>query len=178
MKDIPCYAYSTRGLTWLCGLKNTNVTLKYYKENTVNIYDTKNYGIRGGLASVLGDCHVECKNKQIDPDYRGKENYSKYLNFNTLYSSSMVKALPTGEINVCNDPETGFADNNKTSSSNNTGYIYGIDVKYNDELNQKQRSIHSFQKKQKANIDQFTDYQNENKKRIKTKRKVDVKVNG
>ena len=60
----------------------------------------------------------------------------------------MVQALPTGEIKVCNDPETGFADNNYTNSSNNTGYIYTIDVNYNDELKQKQRSIHSFQKRQ------------------------------
>ena len=26
----PCYTYSTPGLTWLCGLKFTNVRLKYY----------------------------------------------------------------------------------------------------------------------------------------------------
>ena len=25
----PCYTYSTPGLTWLCGLKYTNVRLKY-----------------------------------------------------------------------------------------------------------------------------------------------------
>ena len=60
----PCYTYSTPGLIWLCGLKYTNVRLKYYKENTVNIYDTIQHGIRGGLASVLGDCHVKCKNKK------------------------------------------------------------------------------------------------------------------
>ena len=32
----PCYTYSTPGLTWLCGLKYT----KYYKEITVDVYDT------------------------------------------------------------------------------------------------------------------------------------------
>ena len=57
----PCYTYSTPGLTWLCGLKYTNVRLKFYKENTVNFYDTIQHGIRGGLTSVLGDCHVKCK---------------------------------------------------------------------------------------------------------------------
>ena len=30
----PCYTYSTPGLTWLCGLKYTNVRFKYYKENS------------------------------------------------------------------------------------------------------------------------------------------------
>ena len=71
----PCYTYSTPGLTWLCGLKYTNVRFKYYKENTANIYDTIQRGIRGGLASVLGDCHLICKNKEINPEYTVKENY-------------------------------------------------------------------------------------------------------
>ena len=35
-----CYTYFTPCLTWLCGLKYTVVRLKYYKEETVNIYDT------------------------------------------------------------------------------------------------------------------------------------------
>ena len=55
----PCFTYSTPGLTCLCGLKYTNVRLKYYKENTVNIYATIQHAIRGGLASVLGDCQVK-----------------------------------------------------------------------------------------------------------------------
>ena len=97
----PCCTYSTPGLTWLCGLKYTNNRLKYYNENTVNIYDTIQHGISGGLASVLGDCHVKCKNKQINPDYTGKKNYQKYLDFNSLYASAMVQALPTGEIKAC-----------------------------------------------------------------------------
>ena len=70
-----CYTYSTPGLTWLCGLKYTNVKLKYHKENTVKIYYTIQCGIRGGLSSVLGDCHVNCMIKQIDPEYTGKENF-------------------------------------------------------------------------------------------------------
>ena len=36
----PCCTCFAPGLTWLCGLKYTNVRLKYYEENTVNIYDT------------------------------------------------------------------------------------------------------------------------------------------
>ena len=99
----PSYTYSTPGLTCLCGLKYTIVRLKYYKENTVNISDTIQHGIRGGLASLLGDCHVKCKNKEIDPEYTGKENYLKYLDFNSLYASAMVQALPTGEIKVCEE---------------------------------------------------------------------------
>ena len=82
--EIVTHIHSTPGLTWLCGLKYTNVRLKNYKENTVNIYDTIQHGIRGGLASVLDDCHVNCKNKEIDPEHTGKENYLKYLDFNSL----------------------------------------------------------------------------------------------
>ena len=70
----PCYTYSTPRLTWICGLKYTDVKLKKYKESTVNIYDTKQHCIRGWLASVLGDCHVKCKNNEIDPEYTGEEN--------------------------------------------------------------------------------------------------------
>ena len=72
-----CYIYSTPGLTWICGLRNTHVRLKYFKEETVIIYDTIHTGIRGGLASVLGHCHVKGINKQIDPEYTGKKNYLK-----------------------------------------------------------------------------------------------------
>ena len=101
----PCCTYSTPGLTWLCGLKYTNVKLKYYKENTVIIYDTIQHGIREGLASVLADCHVK------------------------FYASAMVQALPTGEIKVCDnlDPGTGCAD--YTQSSSPKGCIYTIDLK-------------------------------------------------
>ena len=154
----PCYTYSTPGLTWLCGLKYTNVRLKNYKENTVKIYDTKQHGIRGGLASVLGNCHVKCIYKEINPEYTGKENYLKYLDFNSLYVSAMVQAFPTGEIKVCDG-------NDYTQSSSTKGYIYTIFVKYNDELKQKTKKYPFFPENTKANIDQFTDYQNENKKK-------------
>ena len=53
-----CYTYSTPGLTWLYGLKYIILRLKYYKEKTVNIYDKIQRGIRGGIASVLDQCHV------------------------------------------------------------------------------------------------------------------------
>ena len=96
-------------MTLLCGLKYTKVRLKYYKENTINIYVTIQQGIRGWLASVLGNYHVKYRNKQIDPEYTGEEKYLKYLDFNSLYASAMVQALPSREIKVC-DSRNGFAD--------------------------------------------------------------------
>ena len=154
----PCYTNSTPGLPWLCGLKYNNVKLKYYKENTVNIYDTIQHGIRGGLASVLGDCHGKCMNKQIGPEYTGKANYLKYLDFNSLYASAMLQALPADEIKVCEELDY-------TRSSSTKGYIYTIDIKYNDDLKQKTNRYPVFPQKTKANVDQFTDYQNVNKKK-------------
>ena len=183
----PCYTYSTPGLTWLCGLKYTNVRLKYYTKVKVNIYDSIQHGIRGGLASVLGDCHVKCMNKQIDPEYAGKENYLKYLDFNSLYVSAMVQALPTGEISMC-DPGTGFTNNLVyTRSSSSTGYIYTIDIKYSDELKQKTNKYRFFAEKTKACVYQFTDYQIVNKKKgyksneklmLKLTEKVDYVIDG
>ena len=43
------------------GLKYTDIRLKHYKEETDNIYDTTQHGIRGGLTSVLGHFHVKYK---------------------------------------------------------------------------------------------------------------------
>ena len=98
-------------VTWI---ELYNVRIKYYKENTVNIYVTIQHGIRGGLASVLGDCHVNRKNKEMHPEYTGKENSLKYLEINSLYATAMVQALPTGEIKLCDG-------NDYTQSSSTKG---------------------------------------------------------
>ena len=66
---------------------------------------------------------------------------------------------------MCNDPKTGFADIVYTRSSPNRGYIYTINVKYNDELKQETEKYTFFPEKTKGDIDQFTDYQKENKKK-------------
>ena len=42
----------------------------------------------------------------------------------------MVQAFPSAEISVCDNVVY-------TRSNSNTGYIYTIDMKYNDELKQK-----------------------------------------
>ena len=100
-------------------------------------------------------------------------------NFNSLYASAMVQALPTGEIKVC--------DLVYTSSSSTKGYIYNIDIKYNDDLKQKTNKYPFFPEKTKANIGQFTDYQNVNKKKgykpneklmLKLTDKVDYVIDG
>ena len=92
----------------------------------------------------------------------------------------MVQALPTGEIKVCDG-------NDYTQSISTKGYIYTIDVTYNDELNQKTKKYPLFTEKTNANIDQFTDYQNENKKKgykpneklmLKLTDKVDYIIDG
>ena len=97
-------------------------------------------------------------NEEINPEYTGKENYLKYLDFNSLYASAMVQALPTGEIKVCDG-------NDYIKSSSNTGYIYNFDMKYKNDLKLKTKKYPFFPEKNRANIGQFTEYQNENKKK-------------
>ena len=66
---------------------------------------------------------------------------------------------------MCNDTKTGFADIVFTRSIRNLGYIYTIDIKYNDELKQKTKKYPFFLEKTKEYNDQFTDYKKENKKK-------------
>ena len=56
-------------------------------------------------------------------------------------------------------------DNVYLQSSSTKGYIYTIDIKYNNDLKLKTKKYPFFPEKTKAKIDQFTDYQNENKKK-------------
>ena len=69
----------------------------------------------------------------------------------------MVQALPTSEIKLC--------DLVYTSSSSTKGYIYYFGIKYNDDLKQKTNKYPFLPEKSRANIGQFTDYQNENKRK-------------
>ena len=109
-------------------------------------------------------------NTQIDPEYTGKENYLKYFDFNSLYASALVQALPTGEIKICYDPVY-------TRSCSNTGYIYTIDIKYSDDLKQKTKKYPFFPEKTECDIGQCTDHQKENKKkRFKTNEKLMLKL--
>ena len=73
----------------------------------------------------------------------------------------MVQALPTGEIKLV----PTCVNNNYNSCSYKVGYIYALDIKYNEELKQKTKKYPFCPEKTKANIDQFTDYQNENEKK-------------
>ena len=73
----------------------------------------------------------------------------------------MVQALPTGEISVCDDKSFTRSSYSSSTSSNNIGYIYTVDIKYDDELEQKTKKKPFFPETTQANIDQFTDYQNE-----------------
>ena len=74
---------------------------------------------------MLGDCLVKCKNIKIDPEYTGKINCLKYLDFNSLYASAIIQALPTGEIRICDDIDY---------SDYSIIYIYTLEIEFNDEL--------------------------------------------
>ena len=111
---------------------------------------------------MLGHCHLKCKITEIDPEYTGKDYYIKYLDFNSLYSSDMVQALPTGEITVCDSVKYASSSFSTSTSSSNIRYICDNVVKYNDEFKQKTKKYPFFPGNTRANNDQFTDYQKEN----------------
>ena len=52
---------------------------------------------------MLGKFQIKCNKKQINPDYDGKGNYLKYLDFDSVFASAMVQALRTDEISVCSN---------------------------------------------------------------------------
>ena len=61
----------------------------------------------------------------------------------------MVQALPTVEISVCDNKSVDRSASSPSNSSNKIGYIYTIDNKYDNELEQKtNKYIHSFLKQQ------------------------------
>ena len=68
----------------------------------------------------------------------------------------MVQTLPTGEIKLCDDVI-------HTPQTINISYIYTIDVKYNQDLEQKTKKCPFFP--EKTNIEQFTDWQNDTEKK-------------
>ena len=89
----------------------------------------------------------------------------------------MLQALRTGEISVCDDKNYNGSIPSPSTRSKSIGYIYTIDIKYNDDLEQKTKKYPFFPETTKANIDQFTVYQKEyNTKRCKSKGKVEVDV--
>ena len=57
----PGYTYYAPDLTWVCGLKYTNVRLTFQKEERINISDKIQLDISGGLVSLLGHCHAKSK---------------------------------------------------------------------------------------------------------------------
>ena len=93
---------------------------------------------------MLGHCLVKYRNKQKDPGYTGKENYLEDLDFNSLCSSAMEKALPTGEISLCDDKCYSRSISSSSASSFNIGYINTIDTKHDDELEQRTKKYPFF----------------------------------
>ena len=106
----PCYCYSTPGLTWLAGLKFTNVRLKYFKEETYDQLLFFENGIRGGVASPLGNRIVKANNEFTNPKLSlinfkiKRNNVSCKKNFhngsrydNHLFFEELIKTLPVKE---------------------------------------------------------------------------------
>ena len=75
----------------------------------------------------------------------------------------MLQASPTGEISVCSNNNYTNSSSSTSSSSSSIRYIYTIDLKFNDELEQKKTKKYPFiPKSLKQTLNKITDYQNEN----------------
>ena len=57
----------------------------------VGVYDTLQSSIRSVLASVLGDTHVECKNRNFDAEQEGEEKFSMNFEFNPFFQQQWYK---------------------------------------------------------------------------------------
>ena len=68
----PTYCYSASGLTWLCGLKHTNI--KLYLLTDYEMLLTFESGIRGRYSSVLGKRYVKSNNKYVE-DYDPNKSF-------------------------------------------------------------------------------------------------------
>jgi len=185
----PCYCYSTPGLTWLAGLKYTGVSLKHYKENTLNKSEFFETGIRGGVSSVLGNRYVNCYNKKVSPEYGdfkqiNKDEAEKILksfdnikdgdssnqvvedvlkeNYLLYYDyNSLYASCMVQELPT---GEMEWSDNLEYSKTlngiKNPGYVYEVDLEYCKELKDKTKYFPFCPEKIKPYINEFTEYQN------------------
>ena len=163
----PCYAVSAPGLTWLAGMRYSGVKLKYYKQETKDMLDFLNRGIRGGVSSILGNRIVECNNKLLNPLLnqpifkmgnipfvkQRTENHLLYYDAVGLYSVAMCKPLPTGEMEWCT------ALTYTPSTSDSLGYIYEVDLHYPDNIKEKSKYYPLCPEKVKPECEIFSSWQ-------------------
>ena len=151
-----CNRYSSPGLSWICGSRFTEQRLKHYQKDTYDILLMIEKGIRGGIATILGDRYVKPWNRYTLPEHhkinklctllhntvfcsltkeneahQAQKDYLLYYDFNSLYPSCMVEDLPIGEFIKCNDL---FYE---TTKDGDFGIIYEIKIKFNNDLKQK-----------------------------------------
>ena len=182
-KMDPCYRYSSPGLSWICGSKFTEQRLKHYQKDTYDILLMIEKGIRGGIATILGDRYVKPSNRYTQPEHhkinklctllhntvycsltkeneahQAQEDYLLYYDFNLLYPSCIVEDLPIGEFIKCNDLLY------ETTKDGDFGIMYEINIKYNNDLKQKTEVFPYFPENSIPYTEEFTDNQEVNKR--------------
>ena len=118
----PAYCYSAPGLTWLCGLKYTQVKLDLLTDYDMLLMFEN--GIRGGYSGVLGDRYVKANNNYLkDYDSSKSSNYLLYLDANNLYGWAMSQKLPTSDFKW--EADTSY---NWRNPPDERGYIVECDL--------------------------------------------------
>ena len=150
-------------------MRFSGVKLKYYKQDTKDIYDFIKRGIRGGVNTILGNRIVKCNNKLVNPILnhpifnmpnipfasRIIENHLFYYDAVALYSVVMCNPVPTGKMNWCNDLIYTRSD------SDTIGYIYEVDLHYPDSIKDRTKYYPLCPEKDKVDKNIFSLWQTE-----------------
>ena len=137
-KINPLYCVSLPGYTYQCALKYTDIKLQTLQDKDLILLIENN--IRGGISSVMGDRYVKsAENKKI-----------LYMDATNLYGHSMCQMLPYGEIEMWHgDPDKYWIwldEILNTPDDNEIGYFLEVDLKYPDNIKEKQNIFHFVQK--------------------------------
>ena len=175
----PCWVISTPGLTWQCGIKKTEVRLRYFKEATAEHLHFIEKGVRGGVSTVLGNRHVLCTNPSTQPGkylYKNmwslniiKRNYMYYHDAISLYAWSMAQSLPTGEMRFEEDltytrtlDDICYPDQPQNDSTEKTlGFVYEVDLEYPSNIHMLTQYYPFCPEKVKPDLQQFSTLQKE-----------------
>ena len=134
----PLYCVSLPSYTYQCALNYTDIKLQTLQHRDLILLIENN--IRGGISSVMGDRYVKS-------DEDGK---ILYIDATNLYGHSMSQMLPYDEIEMRHghpDKYWKWLDEIlNTPDDNENGYVLEVDLKYPDNIKEKQDIFHFVQK--------------------------------
>ena len=129
---------SLPGYTYQCALKYTDIKLHTLQDKDLVLLLENN--VRGGISSVMGDRYVKSdENKKI-----------LYMDATNLYGHSMSQMLPYDEIEMWHGHPDKYwnclEEILNTPDDSDIGYFLEVDLKYPDNIKEKQRISHFAQR--------------------------------